>query len=124
MISITSTNGPPQVELLPSRKLYLRDLIILGACKEQRDLFSQKFGDSVDVTVPLAERVATEFDFSCIALQLILSGKGQRAFSEKCFAAWVKGDQTSGYVACAANIHEYKRARAIAWAQIYISEGQ
>ena len=42
-------------------------LINAKVCREQVDLFEKTFGDSVVVTVELAEKVAIMFDWDCAA---------------------------------------------------------
>ena len=73
-----------------------------GACRDQLALFKRKFGDSVEVTVQLAESVANEFDWDWVASKLLKA------------PAW-----DEYYRVTAAAWDEYERVTAAAWAEYY-----
>ena len=73
-----------------------------GACRDQLALFKRKFGDSVEVTVQLAESVANEFDWDWVASKLLKA------------PAWDEYERVT-----AAAWDEYERVTAAAWAEYY-----
>ena len=56
---------------MKSKILKLATLVELGACESQTGLFKEKFGESVQVTEELCEKVAALFDFDWAARHLL-----------------------------------------------------
>src|SRR6202142_3423436 len=85
---------------MKSKILKLATLIELHACTSQKDLFKEKFGESVEITETLCEGVATLFDFDWAARNLLTApayAEYQRVRAQACT--------------------EYERVRAPAWAE-------
>jgi len=61
---------------MKSRTLHISQLITSYACQSQVDLFCEKFGNQVEVTVSLARRFSGTFDFKWAADDL-LSGSAR-----------------------------------------------
>jgi hypothetical protein len=78
----------------------LQMLIDAEACEPQVDLFRETFGNSVNVTVARAKKVAGLFDWGFA--QRFLDGQGKADFDRTNDAAWA----------------DYERTRAAAWADL------
>jgi len=87
----------------------LQQLIDADACADQRYLFKQKFGDSVEVTRELCISVADVFDWSWAA-QHFLSAPALKVYHETYASAWNVYDET-----CAPALKVYDETRAQAW---------
>jgi uncharacterized membrane protein len=77
---------------IKSRVLTLQQLVDLGACESQVELFAARFGDSVDVTPGLCERYATEFDWEWAAGNL-LSANAYEAKERSLWEAYAAAEQ-------------------------------
>ena len=87
-----------------------------GACRDQLALFKRKFGDSVEVTVQLAESVANEFDWDWVASKL-LKAPAWDEYKRVKAAARAECERVT-----AAAWAEYYRVGAAAFATAYISQ--
>ena len=98
-----------------------------GACCDQLPLFRRKFGNSVEVTVQLAESVASEFDWDWAARNLLkapawaeydrVTAPARAEYDRVTAAARAECDRVR-----AAARAEYDRVRAAAFATAYISQ--
>ena len=84
-----------------------------GACRDQLALFKRKFGDSVEVTVQLAESVANEFDWDWAASKLLKAAAWDEYYRVRAAA------RDEYYHVTAAARAECKRVTAAAWAEYY-----
>ena len=91
------------------RILTLKTLESLDACSRQRYLFRSKFGDSVEITESLCESVASDFDWSWAA-QNLLSAPALAEYNRVCAPALAEYNRV-----CAPALAEYDRVRAPAW---------
>ena len=104
------------------RILTLKTLESLDACSRQRYLFRSKFGDSVEITESLCESVASDFDWSWAA-QNLLSAPALAEYNRVRAAAWDEYDRVRAAAwdeydrVCAAALAEYDRVCAPAWAE-------
>ena len=114
----------------------LQMLIDAKACAPQVDLFRRTFGDSVNVTVARAKKVAALFDWRYA--RRFLDAEGLADYDRACDAAWADYERTRAAAradynrACAAAWadcdrtraaagDDYNRIRAAAWATAYIA---
>ena len=84
------------------------------ACNEQVQLFRKLFGDSVNVTVARARKVADQFDWNFA--QQFLDEEGQSEYKRVSGPAWSEYKRVSG-----AAWSEYERVSGAAWASAYIA---
>ncbi len=84
-----------------------------GACRDQLALFKRKFGDSVEVTVQLAESVANEFDWDWAASKLLKAAAWDEYYRVRAAA------RDEYYHVTAAARAECERVTAAAWAEYY-----
>ena len=113
----------------PSRPLALATLVARGACINQRDLFRNRWGDSVEVTVALCQSVADQVDWAWAGEHLLTAPAWAeydrvtapaRAEYER-----VTADARAEYERVTADARaEYARVTADAWAGLYIAEAQ
>ena len=87
----------------------LRQLVAAGACVEQRELFANTFGKSVEVTIERAREVAELFDWDWA--RCLLSPKAQAAYDAAKAPA-----QAACNAATASAWAAYNAATAPAWA--------
>ncbi len=99
-----------------SRVLALQQLKDANACHEQVALFQQTFGESVEVTVELAEQYAQQFDFD-FAAQHFLSAPAQAEYDKVRAAAWAEYHKVT-----APALAEYHKVTAAAFANAYIND--
>ena len=92
----------------------LKQLTDARACSGQVALFKETFGDSVNVTVARARKVADKFDWS-FAVQF-LDDEGKAEYELVCGAAWAEYQRVRD-----AAWAEYQRVRGAAWASAYIA---
>ena len=83
-------------------------------CSDKVELFHSTFGDSVNVTVARASKVADKFDWD-FAVRF-LDSEGRVEYERVRGAAWAEYKR----VRDAARV-EYKRVRGAAWASAYIA---
>ena len=93
-----------------SRTLLLSTLLEKDACEQQVMLFRKKFGESVEVTPELCAAVATEFDFSWAADNL-LSQSARADYKSFITAAWADYKR---FIAPA--LDDFERVKTAAWA--------
>ena len=86
----------------------LQQLKDLGACSEQLQLFEEKFGESVVVTLELCMEFAQEFGFRWASRHL-LPPKWQKEFDRVCDPA-----RAESHRVCVAAEMEYDRVCAVA----------
>jgi len=104
------------------KTLTLQRLIDLGACADQRELFRETFGDSVDVTPELCVSVADKFDWRWAAEHL-LSAPAWAEYERATAPAWAECERVEApawaeYERVKALARaEYKRVEAPAWAE-------
>ena len=99
-----------------SNIITLRQLERLEACEEARDKFQELFGDSVEVTIELAKKHASDFHTDWLAqhtLEASARGEWERA------RAAARGEYVR---ARAAAWGEYVRATAAAWATEFLKQ--
>ena len=99
-----------------SRILTLKTLKRKGACIDQLELFEATFGKSAEVTVELAVKHASQFNFGWAACNLLTAAA--LAEYEKARAA----ARAAYEKARAAAFAEYEKARAAAFAEAYIND--
>ena len=92
----------------------LQMLIDEKACEQQVSLFRETFGESVNVTVARAKKVAGLFDWTFA--RRFLDEQGKADYDIFRAAAWADYDRI-----CAAAWAERDRASAAAWATAYIA---
>lgn len=103
---------------MPNTTLTLLILKKAGACEDQRKLFKAKFGNSVIVTVELAESVAFEFSWDWAASRL-LSSAALAEYNRIVVEAWVEYDR-----AAPAAWTQYKRVMAATWARLWLQDSR
>ena len=109
-----------------SRPIITKQMLIdAGACRDQVDLFANKFGDSVIVTVKRAEQVVDLFDWDWAAR--LLDRQGRPEYERVRATALAKyqrviatADAEYGRVKATA-LAEYWRVIATAWASAFIN---
>ena len=110
-----------------SNIITLRQLERLEACEEARDKFQELFGDSVEVTIELAKKHASDFPIDWVAQHTLgASARGEYAratasargeWERARASAWVKWERA----AAAARV-ECDRAAAAAWATEFLKQ--
>ena len=113
----------------PSRPLALATLVARGACINQRDLFRNRWGDSVEVTVALCQSVADQVDWAW-AGEHLLTADAWAEYERVTAAASDEYDRVTAPASdeyervTAAARAEYAHVTAAAWAGLYIAEAQ
>jgi len=102
-------------------KFTLEQLIDADACSEQVALFKATFGDSVNVTVAKARKVAGLFDWD-FAMRF-LDAEGKAEYKRAIAPAWAEYERAIAPAwaeyerAIAPALAEYERVRDAAWAE-------
>jgi hypothetical protein len=94
----------------------LKMLTDAGACSDQVDLFRSMYGDSVNVTVARAKKVAGIFDWNFA--RRFLDKQGEAEYQRITGPAWAEYERIKGVASA-----EYERIRGAAWAEYNIITG-
>ena len=100
-----------------SNIITLRQLERLEACEEARDKFQELFGDSVEVTIELAKKHASDFPIDWVArrtLEASAWGEYERARASA-REKYVRAKRASAR-------EKYVRAKAAAWANEFLKQ--
>ena len=99
-----------------SNIITLRQLERLEACKEARDKFQELFGDSVEVTIELAKKHASDFPIDWVA-QHTLGASAREKYVRATASARDEWERAE-----AAARDEWERAMAAAWATEFLKQ--